>query len=138
MSTLPFAALVAFDAHYFPVARPTFLRHWIRQPQALATAVIHRGEIQGYGMIRPCHQGWRIGPLFATAPPVAEALLHHFLSHSHGEPCFWDIPEPNSVALCLAEHYGFSPCFETARMYKNGSPDLPLAGIFGVTSLELG
>ncbi|XFA71979.1 GNAT family N-acetyltransferase [Thermosynechococcaceae cyanobacterium Okahandja] len=137
-STLPFDQLMAFDATYFPAARPTFLQHWLQQPNALAAAVVERGTIQGYGMIRPCHQGWRIGPLFATTPPVAETLLRQFLRHGYAKPCFWDIPEPNLAALALAAHYGFTPCFETARMYKNGCPNLPLEGIFGVTTLELG
>lgn len=33
---------------------------------------------------------------------------------------------------------GLTPAFETARMYLGLAPDLPLQGIFGITTLELG
>ena len=38
----------------------------------------------------------------------------------------------------LAAKYGLRQCFGTARMYKNGRPELDVNRIYGVTSFELG
>jgi hypothetical protein len=55
-----------------------------------------------------------------------------------GSEVYLDIPEPNAEAIALAEMYGMQPAFETARMYRGRSPELPLGQIFGITSFELG
>ena len=51
---------------------------------------------------------------------------------------FLDTPEANPAALALARRFRMTPRFETARMYKNGSPEMRLDRCFGVTSFELG
>ena len=38
----------------------------------------------------------------------------------------------------LAEQLGLKPAFETARMYTGPDPAFDRAGLFGVTSFELG
>jgi hypothetical protein len=48
------------------------------------------------------------------------------------------VPQPNVAAIALAERHGMTPYFETARMYTGIRPELPLARIFGITTLELG
>jgi len=55
-----------------------------------------------------------------------------------GAPVFLDTPKPNSAALDLAKCHHMQPVFETVRMYNKEDPGLPLDGIFGVTSFELG
>jgi hypothetical protein len=37
-------------------------------------------ELAGYGVIRPCRQGHKIGPLFASSPEIAEALFNGLVS----------------------------------------------------------
>lgn len=49
-----------------------------------------------------------------------------------------DVPEPNEPAVRLVEHLGLAPAFEAARMYTGPVPDVDLAGMYGITSLELG
>jgi hypothetical protein len=48
------------------------------------------------------------------------------------------MPDINKPAIALAEQIGLKPSFETARMYTGPDPKLDYAGLFGVTSLELG
>jgi hypothetical protein len=36
------------------------------------------------------------------------------------------------------ESFGLKPSFGTARMYTGADPTIDLAGLFGVTSFELG
>ena len=49
-----------------------------------------------------------------------------------------DMPDINKQAVTLAEQAGLKPSFETARMYTGHDPVIDYAGLFGVTSLELG
>jgi hypothetical protein len=49
-----------------------------------------------------------------------------------------DVPDRNKTAVRLAEQMGLKPAFETARMYTGPDPAIEMAGMFGVTSLELG
>jgi hypothetical protein len=96
------------------------------------------GRLTGFGVVRPCRSGYKIGPLFADDPQTAERLLAGLSSRAAGEPIFLDTPEPNLAATSLAERHNMRPVFETARMYTRAAPPVDLRRIFGVTSFELG
>ena len=51
---------------------------------------------------------------------------------------FLDVPQLNEAAVALAEKYGMSVSFETARMYTKEASSMPLDRIFGITSFEIG
>ncbi|MBF0172376.1 MAG: GNAT family N-acetyltransferase [Magnetococcales bacterium] len=135
LASIPFDWLNAFDAHHFGRPRTAFLRHWSTLP---GKAIITDDVLAGYGVIRPCRLGHKIGPLFATTPAVAERLFQALSSMVPGAPLFLDLPQPNVEALALAARHGMAPVFETARMYLHGDPGLPLDHIYGITSFELG
>jgi hypothetical protein len=93
----------------------------------------------GYGLIRKCRQGYKIGPLFADDPDQAETIFLKLCSFAEeGEKVYLDIPERNQAALILAERYGLKEVFGTARMYNREEPKIALDKIFGVTTFELG
>jgi len=138
LGSIPFAALCAYDRGLFPAERAAFLARWIRPPGGAALGLLDGGRLAGYGVLRHCRQGSKIGPLFADRGEIAEALLTALTATVPGETVFLDIPEPNAAAGALAKRFGMTPVFETARMYTGEPPDLPLARIFGVTSFELG
>ncbi|MDK2916964.1 MAG: hypothetical protein PWR25_1521 [Euryarchaeota archaeon] len=134
-----FQQLSAYDARHFPAPRHAFLSSWIRQEGTLGRAVLaDDGDIRGYGVIRRCRSGYKIGPLFAETPEVAEEIFLALSARAPGEPIYLDTPEPNAAAVALARRHGMSPVFETGRIYTKTIPDLPLREIFGVTSFELG
>ena len=60
------------------------------------------------------------------------------LARAPGAAVFLDTPEANPAAVALAARHAMAPVFETARMYKNGSPEMRLERCFGVTTFELG
>ena len=60
------------------------------------------------------------------------------IARAPGAPVFLDTPGANPAALALAERHGMAPVFETARMYRNGAPEMRLDRCFGVTTFELG
>ena len=135
---IEFEKLVAYDAPVFATRRATFLRAWIDQPGATAVAVTNSGELRGYGVMRPCERGFKIGPLFADDEAVAESLFQAMASRASGEPIFLDLPETNPGALALATRHRMQPVFQTVRMYSGKAPQLPLGRIYGVTTFELG
>lgn len=138
LSAVPFDRLLAYDRELFPADRRAFLERWIRQSGATALGFVQEGHLVGYGVLRPCRQGWKIGPLFADGEAIAEALLAALTAAVPGGEFFLDIPEPNPAARALAARHGMTAVFETARMYIGQAPALPLERIFGVTSFELG
>ena len=136
-------AVFAFDRVAFGFDRPRFLERWL-MPQEGA-AFVARGADQGvagYGVVRRCRSGHKIGPLFAqdedTARALYAALSTSAFAAARDEPLFLDVPEPNAAARALAQEAGLTAVFETARMYRGEAPALPLAHIFGITSFELG
>lgn len=101
--------------------------------------MLKHGKLAGYGVIRKCHTGYKIGPLFADSPTLAEVLFLSLISGIDStETCYLDTPEINRAAVELAEKNHMNVAFETARMYTGNQPYLPLNKIFGVTSFELG
>jgi GNAT superfamily N-acetyltransferase len=139
LSEVPLEDLLAYDDQFFPVPRHTFTESWIRQPKGIALAALKEGGLIGYGVARQCFLGYKIGPLFADDEKTADALFRALCGHiSRGMPVFLDIPQANPAAMDLAKRYHMHPVFETVRMYNNKDPGLPMAGIFGVTSFELG
>ena len=131
-------AVMAYDRAFFPAARDAFLRCWLRPGARNAMALIADGTVRGYGVIRPCRHGFKIGPLFADSDEGADLLFRALAAGAKGAEIFLDCPEPNRSATALAARYGLSPVFETARMYRGPAPGLPLARIYGITTFELG
>ena len=138
LTTVPFETLKTYDSACFFAPRPTFLARWIEQPESRALGYITNGRLQGYGVVRQCRAGCKIGPLFADDPRIAEQLFAELAPFAKGQALFLDVPEPNAAAVSLANRYHMSPVFYTARMYTGNAPSMNLNQIFGVTSFELG
>jgi hypothetical protein len=93
LSTLPFGTVATFDQRHFGFSREQFLRSWISPQSGLGLAALHREEIAAMGVIRPCRNGFKIGPLFANAPDLAQALFASLSSFAADQPIFLDTPE---------------------------------------------
>ena len=133
------AAITAYDRQHFPADRPAFLKAWLApSPSRQTEGYFEDGALKGYGSVRRSADGWKIGPLFADSPAIAETLIATLVSTAATDPIFIDIPEPNAAATAIAQRLGFTPAFETARMYRGPAPTLPLDRIYGTTTLELG
>ncbi len=139
LTDLPFNALLAYDTDCFPTERETFLKHWIALPDSYGAAVVEGEAIRGYGMIRSCREGYKIGPLFADDAMIAEEIFLELCTFANaGETVYFDIPEVNGPGMAIAERYGMEQVFGTGRIYMNGEPEVDLGKVFGVTSFELG
>jgi hypothetical protein len=139
LADLPFETVHAYDQHFFPADRGAFLRCWIAQPGSAAIGFVESDRLQGYGVLRPCRTGYKVGPLFADDPAIAESLFQALKSRAGAaEKIYLDTPEVNLHALALARRHSMRVVFETARMYTGPVPALPMDRFYGVTSFELG
>ncbi|MFJ2646508.1 GNAT family N-acetyltransferase [Streptomyces sp. NPDC087420] len=136
--TVPFGQLAAYDRRFFPAPRPGFLASWVGLPDRTALVAIRDGELDGFAVMRASRGASRIGPLYASSQEVAAALVGGLSATSPGAPVAIDVPDINAPSVELMERLGLSPSFEAARMYTGPDPDVDLAGLFAVTSLELG
>lgn len=138
LSTVPFAAVAAYDRRHFGFDRPAFLGAWIKPAEGLALGAWNGEALQGMGVIRRCREGFKIGPLFADSPEIAETLFRALSASVVSQPLFLDTPENNPSALALAARHGLAEVFGCARMYHGPAPALPWGEIYGVTTFELG
>lgn len=139
IAAVPFDQLAAYDRLHFPAERTRFLSCWIKQPGSTGFVVMNGPRLAGYGVVRACRNGFKIGPLFADNPGVAEALFLGLVAGVQpSEPVYLDVPEINVAAMNLARRYQLKPVFMTARMYSRAVVSLPGQAIYGVTSFELG
>ncbi len=128
----------AFDRPVFGAPRAAFLEAWLGQPGHIARASVIDGRVRGYAVLRPCRDGFKLAPLFADSPEIADALFRTLAAEAGTSRLMLDLPEPNAAAVALARRHGLAPVFETARMYRGPAPALPLEKIYGLTSFELG
>ncbi len=138
ISEVPFEKLLEYDRRMFPAPRSGFLKEWINQPDSYACAALEDGNLKGYGVIRKCWTGHKIGPLFADDKATAEKIFRALRASAPKENIYLDIPEPNKEALELAKKYNMNVMFKTIRMYSQREPDIELDKVYGVTSFELG
>ena len=139
LSTIPFDEVCEYDQQFFPDERIRFLKRWIEQPRGTALGIMRNYKLAGYGVLRICRSGYKVGPLFADSPELAEHLFMALKACApEGAPIFLDTPEVNSAAVDLAKRHNMIVAFETARMYTGKYPDLPTNRLFGVTTFELG
>ncbi|MCP3689451.1 MAG: GNAT family N-acetyltransferase, partial [Gammaproteobacteria bacterium] len=104
-----------------------------------AVGIMDGEQLAGYGVIRKCRQGYKIGPLFAETPELAESLFITLRNRvERAVAIYFDVPATNPAAISIAEKYKMQPVFETARMYTVSTPEIPIQKLFGVTSFELG
>jgi hypothetical protein len=136
--SVAFDRLAAYDRRFFPEPRDSFLAAWISLPERAAMVAMKDGKLAGFAVLRACQAASRIGPLFADSPEIAAALVSALAAKMGAAAVAIDMPDINKPAVTLAEQAGLKPSFETARMYTGANPDIDHAGLFGVTSLELG
>ncbi|MEL7086487.1 MAG: GNAT family N-acetyltransferase [Cyanobacteria bacterium J06597_1] len=139
LASLDADKIITYDRAFFPADRTQFLNSWLQYPDSVGVAVIDGNLITGYGLLRPCRTGYKIGPLFADTPQIAQDIFHSLIANIEtGTPFYLDVPDINPHAVALAERHTMTGMFETARMYINSQPKLSLDHTYGITTFELG
>lgn len=130
--------VLAYDKVCFGFARPQFMIPWLRLPGNKAFKYTEGGALKGFAVVRKLLAGFKIGPLFADNPAIAEELYKACLDSVPGEQIYIDIPVCNAGALALVRKYQADYVFECARMYHGSPPAIEMDRVFGITSFELG
>lgn len=142
-----FDHLVEYDATIFGAPRHAFLKCWINAPNSKGfAAVSSSGELLGYTVIRKMildGEGYRIGPLFANQLTTARTLLTAAakIASIRPENRYMKIDVPGDInpqARELSEEMGGVSVLTAYRMYTKGMPEMLIANVYGVTTLELG
>ena len=130
--------VIKYDRLCFPAERSNFLRAWIKQPEGMALAFVSNGKFQGFAVRRKCLEGYKVGPLFANDPNVAQELFKALQQDIEGELLILDVPENNPAAMALAAKNDMQQVFATMRMYQKGLPEIDHHKVYGITTFELG
>jgi len=135
---VPFETLANYDEKHFPTRRESFLKAWITQPSARSLVMMNNETITGFGTIRPCETGYKIGPLFANDEATALKLFHALSNHAVGHSIFLDVPETNEKAIEMVTELDMKEVFGCAKMYLGEEPKVASENIYGITTFELG
>lgn len=140
LDEVAFGEVEGYDQRHFGFNRREFLRLWIKPQSGCALGVVRDGCLAGYGVVRECVDGFKIGPLFADNAAVAAQLFAALSDHAAGSPLVLDVPEGNADGLALAHRNGMKEVFGCARMHYGSGQALPIPwnNIFGITTFELG
>ncbi len=139
---IPSKAVHIYDAKREPSPRPHFLSDWLKHPAGKVIALVDKeGFCHGFGRIRPCFleqgEGWRIGPLLADTPSLAELLLYRLIKE-HSGIVLLDTPGLNMHVNSLLKKLGFKPVSKTLRMYRGDQPPTSMSEVYALACLELG
>ena len=74
------------DRDYF-----VFTKNWIKESESLTLGFLKNDKLFGYGMIRKCVTGYKIGPLFADSSTIAEELFKQLNNFAVNFPIFFDV-----------------------------------------------
>ncbi|WP_298841914.1 GNAT family N-acetyltransferase [uncultured Roseobacter sp.] len=130
-------SLIAMEAEASGTAKPAYLSAWFTQTNTRRTIVAGTpGAVTAACTVRLCGNGAKIGPLTAPDRQTAARLIAHAAQMTSG-PVILDVPQSSETLTDLCLSLGMQAGFHTARMYR-GPFSAPPAGIFAVTSLELG
>ena len=141
LDEVPFDQVEEFDRKHFGFSRETFLRSWIQPKSGMACGLVEGDRLKGYGVVRECVEGFKIGPLFAEDSETAGQIFAALSDHAAGYPLVLDVPEVNGDAMALASANDMKEVFGCARMYygdEDGASQLPWNQIYGITTFELG
>ena len=138
LQDVPLSEILAYDLSVSGIERPDFMRRWLSQPGGKGFAWRRDGAVAGYGFLRPCRKGFKIGPLYANDADVASRLFDSLLSTIPGNPAVLDVPEPNEDAMALVAQRGWTQSFGCARMIHGSQTPPSPDRVYGVTSFEFG
>lgn len=138
--------ILNYQQPFFPADRNAFVMNWSlplnagsHQPTRQSLAAFHGNEIIGYGTIRECRSGYKIGPLFADDKQAGTLLFQSLCDITPpGAEVSLDVPEDNLAAMEMAKRFSLEPVFGTARMWRGDKPVSQTRRTFGLSTFELG
>jgi len=138
LAQLPFEKVVDYDARFSGGERPDWLRAWMSPRDGLGIAAYEAGRILGMAMLRPAHEGHRIGPFYAESADVAEELFIALSNSVVGQQLTMDVPLEDSDVVAFASARGFSVVSEVVHMELGDVRPGPREQVYGESHLQYG
>lgn len=135
---IDFDSVLEYDKMCFGFYRPQFMINWMQMPGVKKFKYVEDNEIKGFVVLRKANKGYKICPLFAHTPEIAEELFKACSTSAKDDFFYLDIPILNEAARDLVMRHKMKYVFECARMYYGTPPNVPVDKIFGITTFELG
>jgi hypothetical protein len=135
--------IIAYDKNIFAAPRESILNDLVNYPNIQGVYSSDGHHINGYGVIRPCINGFRIGPLYADESSIAERLIRSLLIFAQNKSVIIDVPDLNIKSQILLHELGGvrDERYDTIAMVRGELPPHYTDNIdknFGIFSLEIG
>lgn len=136
-----------YDNKMFRMPRFSLIKAMLEIQQVVGFAVKEQGKVVGYGIIRPCQKGHRIGPLYANNFEDVKNLTLKLLDvvRQLNTPIIFDAPSPelNKFITAFAEYFNLQRVkdADTQAMFKGEMPkeiEETTDKLYAICSLELG
>lgn len=132
-----------YDTQCFPSRRRDFLSAWLTVAHGHAVVYLEDGVVRGFAAMHHTeNDSNEIAPCFADSREIARALYVGLINQlGDGVRVHWNIPGDNQDALVLLNElteYRPELCWDIARMYTNGAPQVRTDKVWSMTSYSTG
>ena len=127
--------LIAADGRYNGFIRTRFASVWFTDTDTRHTVAV---DAQNFATARQCHDGVKIGPLYAHSQGALEGLLYAIDRKFPGQSVTIDIPDVSDALAEFMSGLGLDPAFETVRMFNKRPPVPDYPKYAALATLELG
>lgn len=131
-----------YQNHYV-TNRDLLFNELLLKPETHGLVFMDDNIIKGFGFIRRCVRGFRIGTLVADTPEIAKTLIAGLLVFAQSAPVFIDVPSsnPHDINCMNAFHAVRAPQEDTIMMIRGTGYSRYLKQWeqhYGLFSLEIG
>jgi GNAT superfamily N-acetyltransferase len=125
LNSISIESIIEYDQSIFSVSRKKLLTKFIQNEHIVGFASTDDNrKITGFGLIRPCIQGYRIGPLYANHIENAQKLFKTLLDKVNNCTVFIDAPSYNPYIEIFTSYFNLDRVSEadTVAMFRGEAP----------------
>lgn len=136
-------AISLYDQHHYFTSRQLLFTQILQKPETNGLVYMDDNIIKGFGIVRRCVRGYRIGTLIADTKEIAQSLIGGLLRFCNQESVLIDIPDCNPQGIACMNTFNAvrRPQEDTVTMIK-GTQHANLIKNweqqYGLFSLEIG
>ena len=97
-----------YDKTVFSASREIIFANILNQPDVKGFLIQDDNNVRGFGIVRPCVTGFKIGPLVAETFDIAQCLFAALANSVEKGPIIMDIPDINKQGEKLMTYFGLS------------------------------
>lgn len=136
-------AISQYDQNHYFTNRELLFKELLLKKDTKGLVFIDDNVIKGFGFIRPCVHGFRIGVLVSETLEISKSLISGLLLFAKNNPVFIDVPDsnPNAINCMNFFHAVRMPQEDTTMMIKGTGyfrDPIQLDKHYGLFSLEIG